>query len=157
MNGRQWVMNMNRQTFHAKNGEVPRKWHHVDATNQLLGRLAARLAVVLTGKHKPEYTPHHDVGDFIVVTNVERLHLTGAKLDQKHFQTYSGHPGGQKNYSYRHMMENKPELLLERAVRRMMPRNRIARQQLKKLKIYRGPEHPHSAQQPEPISFSREG
>jgi len=145
---------MNRQTFHAKNGEVPRNWHHVDATNQVLGRLAARLAVVLTGKHKPQYTPHHDVGDFIVVTNVERLHMTGSKLDQKHFQTYSGHPSGQKNYTYRHMMEHQPEKLLERAVRRMMPRNRLARQQLKKLKIYRGAEHPPTAQQPQPMELS---
>ena len=144
---------MNRQTYLAKNDEIPRRWRHVDATDQVLGRLAARLAFTLMGKDKPEYTPHHDVGDFVVVTNVEKLRLTGRKGEQKFFQTYSGYPGGQKQYSYRQMLEQKPELLLERAVWRMMPRGPQARQQLKKLKVYRGPDHPHQAQRPEPMTL----
>lgn len=145
---------MNRQTYQAKNQEVPRKWLHVDATDQILGRLATRLAVVLMGKHKPQYTPHHDVGDFIVVTNADKIRMTGDKLDQKFFQTYSRYPGGQKRTSYRTMVQNKPELLIERAVRRMMPRNKLARQQLKKLKIYAGSDHPHQAQLPEPFDVT---
>ena len=143
---------MNRQTYLAKNNEVPRDWQHVDATDQVLGRMATRIATVLMGKNKPQYTPHHDVGDFVVVVNAEKIKLTGAKLDQKFYQTYSGHPGGQKNFSYRWMIQNKPELLVTNAVRRMLPKNRIARQMLKKLKVYRGPEHPHQAQQPDPLA-----
>ncbi len=143
---------MNRQTTLAKNNDFPRGWWHVDATDVVLGRLSAKLAMILLGKAKPTYTPHHDVGDFVVVTNVEKLKLTGTKLDQKFFQTYSGYPSGQKNFSYRWMMQHKPELLLERAVRRMMPHNKLARHQLKKLKIYRGAEHPHQAQNPQPLS-----
>lgn len=139
---------MNRQTYHAKNNEVAQQWLHVDATDQVLGRLATRLAVVLQGKHKPQYTPHHDVGDFIIVTHAERIRVTGAKLDQKFFQTYSGYPGGQRSYSYRQMLQDKPELLLERAVRRMLPKSKMGRHMLSKLKIYRGSEHPHQAQQP---------
>lgn len=144
---------MNRQTFLAKNNEVPQHWLHVDATDQVLGRLSVRIATILMGKHKPEYTPHHDVGDFVVVTNVEKLLLTGRKADQKVFETYSGYPGGRKTYSYRTMLEQKPELLLERSVRRMLPKNKLARQMLTKLKIYRGPEHPHSAQQPQTLEL----
>ena len=144
---------MNRQTYLAKNNEVARSWRHIDASDMVLGRRATRLAVILLGKDKPTYTPHHDVGDYVVVTNVDKLRLTGAKLDNKFFQTYSGYPGGQKNFSYRWMLEHKPELLLERAVRRMMPRNRLARQQLTKLKIYQGGEHPHQAQTPQPVEL----
>ncbi len=144
---------MNRQTYLAKNDEVTREWRLIDATDQVLGRLAARLATILMGKDKPTYTPHHDVGDYVVVTNASKIRLTGSKLDQKFFQTYSGYPSGQKNYSYRWMLENKPELLLERAVRRMMPRNRLARKQLAKLKVYAGPEHPHQAQQPKLVEL----
>ncbi|MEX0746022.1 MAG: 50S ribosomal protein L13 [Phycisphaeraceae bacterium] len=139
---------MNRQTFHAKNHEVPRNWVQVDATDQVFGRLAARIARILMGKNKPEYTPHHDVGDFVVVTNVEKLRFTGRKLDQKLFDTYSGYPGGRHTDTYRAVMERHPERLLERAVRRMLPRNKMGRAQLKKLKAYRGAEHPHTAQQP---------
>lgn len=144
---------MNRQTYLAKNNEVPRRWRHVDATDQVLGRLASRLAVILMGKDKPQYTPHHDVGDFVVVTNAEKLRLTGRKGEQKQFQTYSGYPGGLKHYPYQQMLEQKPEELLERAVWRMMPRGPLARQQLKKLKIYRGSEHPHQAQNPESVAL----
>ena len=143
---------MNRQTFHAKKGQVPQKWHQVDATDQVLGRMATRLAVVLMGKHKPQYTPHTDVGDFVVVTNAEKINLTGSKFDSKTYQTYSRHPGGQKNYSYRWMLEHKPELLITNAVRRMLPKNRLGRVMLSKLKVYRGTDHPHQAQQPQPMA-----
>ncbi len=141
---------MNRQTFLAKNGQVAQKWLLVDATDQVLGRLSCKLAMILMGKHKPEYTPHVDTGDFVIVTNVDKMRVTGNKPDIKFFQTYSGYPSGQKNFSYRWMLEHKPELLLERAVRRMMPRSRLSRHMLGKLKIYRGTDHPHQAQRPEP-------
>ena len=147
---------MNRQTFFAKNNEVPRHWVHVDATDQVFGRLAVRIATILMGKNKPQYTPHHDVGDFVVVTNAEKIRMTGNKLDQKFFRTFSGHPSGQKARSYRIMMEKHPELLLERAVWRMLPSSRLARQMLKKMKVYRGPDHPHQAQRPATIDLSLE-
>ncbi|MDP6153939.1 MAG: 50S ribosomal protein L13 [Phycisphaeraceae bacterium] len=144
---------MNRQTFHAKNGNVPQHWHVVDATDQVLGRLAVRLATILMGKNKPQYTPHQDVGDFIVVINAQKIKLTGAKREQKVFDTYSGHPGGRKAYTYDWMIEHHPERVLERSVRRMLPKNRLARQMLKKLKVYRGDEHPHQAQQPQVLEL----
>jgi large subunit ribosomal protein L13 len=142
---------MNRQTYLAKNDEVAREWRHVDATDQVLGRLAVRLATILTGKHKPTYTPHHDVGDFVVVTNAAKIRLTGAKADQKFFKTFTGHPSGLKQTSYRQMLAHKPEELLTAAVRRMMPKNKLAEAQIKKLKVYAGPEHPHSAQNPQTL------
>lgn len=142
---------MNRQTYIAKNNEVSRNWIHIDATGVVLGRLSAQVAQILLGKTKPQYTPHHDVGDFVVITNADKIVLTGRKADQKFFQSYSGYPGGQKNFSYKWMVENKPELLLERAVRRMMPKNRLTHQQIGKLKIYTGAEHPHSSQNPTTI------
>lgn len=144
---------MNRQTYLAKNNEVPQQWWVIDATDLVLGRLSARLARILMGKHKPTYTPHHDVGDFVVVINANKLRLTGDKAAQKFFQTYSGYPGGQRNYSYEWMIANKPELLLERAVRRMMPKNKLATQMLTKLKIFADGEHPHQAQQPKPLAL----
>lgn len=142
---------MNRQTYLAKNNEVARNWYVVDAADQVLGRLSVKLARVLMGKHKPTYTPHHDVGDFIVVLNADKIKLTGSKADQKEFQVFTGYPGGQKRFSYRWMMEHHPELLLERAVRRMMPKNKLRAHRLNKLKIYRGAEHPHQSQQPKPL------
>ncbi|MEX0653400.1 MAG: 50S ribosomal protein L13 [Phycisphaeraceae bacterium] len=145
---------MNRQTYHAKNNEVARRWLLVDATDQVYGRLAVRIARILQGKHKPEYTAHHDVGDFVVVTNVDKMRFTGRKLDQKLYQTYSGYPGGRKTDTYRAVMDHHPERLLERAVKRMMPRNRLGRQQLTKLNIYSGSEHPHQAQQPEVLELT---
>lgn len=139
---------MNRQTYIAKNDEVTRNWVHIDGTDQVLGRLAARIAMILMGKNKPTYTPHHDVGDFVVVTNATKIRLTGSKDEQKFFQTYSGYTSGLKEYSYKWMLEHKPELLLERAVRRMMPKSKLTRAQITKLKVYTGAEHPHQAQQP---------
>lgn len=144
---------MNRQTTQVKAGEAKQAWLHIDATDLVLGRLSSKLAVILMGKHKPEYTPHVDTGDFVVVTNVEKMRITGNKPDIKFFQTYSGYPGGQKNFSYRWMLEHKPELLLERAVRRMIPRGPLGRAMLGKLKIYKGAEHEHQAQQPKTIKL----
>ena len=144
---------MNRQTFQAVNDVVPQEWLHVDATGQVLGRLAVRIAVILMGKHKPEYTPYTDVGDYVIVTNADKLRLTGKKLDQKFYQTFSGHPSGLKTTSYRIMLERKPELLFHEAVRRMLPKNKLARKMIKKLKVYSGPDHPHQAQQPKAIEL----
>lgn len=143
---------MNRQTTLAKNNEVPQRWLHVDAADQVLGRLSTQIAVILMGKNKPEYTPHHDVGDFVVVTNAEKIRLTGQKADQKLYQTFSGHPSGRKTYTYKWMIENRPEKLLKAAIRRMLPKNKIASQMLSKLKIYAGSEHPHQAQNPVALS-----
>ncbi|WP_428389631.1 50S ribosomal protein L13 [Mucisphaera sp.] len=145
---------MNRQTFLAKNNEVPRQWLQVDATDQILGRLATQIATILMGKHKPEYTPHHDVGDFVVVTNADKIRLTGRKLDQKHLKRYTGYPSGLKLTSYRDQMEKAPEKLISEAVRRMLPKNKLARHQLTKLKVYRGGEHPHAAQSPEVVELT---
>lgn len=142
---------MNRQTYHAKNHEVERAWLQVDATDQVLGRLSSRIAVILMGKHKPQYTPHHDVGDFVVVTNAEKITLTGAKLDHKLSKNFSGYPGGQRTRTYRWMLANRPEKVLEDSVRRMLPKNKLAQQMIKKLKVYRGEEHPHAAQQPQAL------
>ena len=144
---------MNRQTFHAKNGYVPQHWHVVDATDQVLGRLSVRLATILMGKNKPQYTPHHDVGDFIVVINAQKIKLTGAKREQKVFDTYSGYPSGRKAYTYDWMIEHHPERVLERSVRRMLPKSRLGVQMYSKLKVYAGPDHPHAAQQPEALSL----
>ncbi len=143
-----------RQTTLAKNNEVDRNWYVVDATDQILGRLSVQIATILMGKNKPEYTPHHDVGDFVIVTNAEKIRLTGAKLDQKFHETFSGHPSGRKTYSYRWMLQNKPEQLIENAVRRMLPKNKLASAQFSKLKVYRGADHPHQAQRPEPLGLA---
>ncbi len=144
---------MNRQTYIAKNNEVPQAWHVVDATDKILGRMATRIAMILMGKTKPEYTPHHDVGDFVVITNAEKIRLTGNKLDQKFYETFSGHPSGRKLTSYRQMVAEKPELLVSEAVRRMLPKNKLGVQMLTKLKVYAGDVHPHQAQDPQPLSI----
>ncbi|MCC7147571.1 MAG: 50S ribosomal protein L13 [Phycisphaeraceae bacterium] len=144
---------MNRQTTLAKEGQGTQKWWVVDASDQVLGRLSVRLATILMGKHKPEYTPHHDVGDYIVVTNANKVRMTGKKLDQKFFHTFSGHPDGLKSYSYRWMLENRPERLLEWSVRRMLPKNKLAVKMLSKMKVYAGSEHPHQSQGAEPLKF----
>ena len=144
---------MNHQTYLAKNNEVEQRWLLIDAKDQVLGRLSDRLATILMGKNKPEYTPHHDVGDFVVLINVDKIRMTGRKAESKFFQTYSGYPGGQKRTSYTLMLENKPELLLERSVRRMMPGNKLSKARLTKLKMYRGEAHPHAAQNPQPYAL----
>ncbi|MEM1354943.1 MAG: 50S ribosomal protein L13 [Planctomycetota bacterium] len=144
---------MNRQTTLAKNDDFPRSWVHVDATDQVLGRLSTEIAMILMGKTKPHYTPHHDTGDFVVVTNCEKLKLTGKKLDQKHLERFSGHPSGRKLTSYRDVMAKRPEKLLEESVRRMLPKNRLGAKMLLKLKAYAGPDHPHQAQNPQTLEL----
>lgn len=135
----------------AKPGEVTKQWHLVDASDEVLGRLASDIAVVLMGKHRPEYTPHVDCGDFVIVTNVDKIGMTGNKMQDRHYTWYTGYPG-LKLESYQDRQDRKPEDLLYHAVRRMLPKNKLARQMLKKLKIYTGPEHPHTAQQPVPLA-----
>ena len=137
-------------TYMPKPGEVAANWHVVDATDQVLGRLASRIALILQGKHKPTYTPHVDTGDFVVVVNAEKVTVTGRKADVIEYDTYSRYPGGRHVYSFKEMQANHPEKLIELAVRRMLPKNKLATKMLDKLKIYAGTEHPHQAQQPEP-------
>ncbi len=129
--------------------EVERKWYVIDAEGQTLGRLATEIARILRGKNKPQYTPHVDVGDFVVVINADRVLVTGKKAEQKVYRRHSGYPGGMKETSYERMMESKPTEILRKAVYGMMPKTRLARQQFRKLKIYAGPEHPHAAQNPQ--------
>ena len=144
---------MNRQTTHAKNNEVAQEWIHVDATDKVLGRLSTEIAMILMGKNKPTYTPHHDVGDFVVVTNAEKVKLTGKKLDQKIHQTYSGHPSGRKVKTFREVLEKHPERLIEESVRRMLPKNKLGTKMALKLKVYAGAEHPHQAQNPQTLEL----
>ncbi len=136
------------KTYSAKPGEIERRWLLVDAEGQTLGRLATRIADVLRGKNKPQYTPHVDTGDFVVVVNAEKIAVSGKKLDDKIYYRHSGYPGGLKQRTLREQLERRPTEVLRTAVRGMLPKNRLARQQLAKLKIYAGPEHPHEAQQP---------
>ena len=137
------------KSYMARPLEVERKWYVVDAEGQTLGRLATEIARILRGKNKPQYTPHVDVGDFVVVVNADKVVVTGKKAEQKVYRRHSGYPGGLKETSYEQMMERRPTEILRRAVKGMMPKNRLARQQLRKLKIYAGPEHPHAAQNPQ--------
>jgi large subunit ribosomal protein L13 len=139
------------KTWTAKPGEIERRWYVVDAEGQTLGRLATRIADTLRGKDKPQYTPHVDTGDFVVVVNAEKITVTGKKLDEKFYYRHSGYPGGLKRRSLRDELERRPAEVLRKAVKGMLPRNRLARQQLGKLKIYAGPEHPHQAQAPAPL------
>ena len=135
-------------TFMANRSTVNPQWYVVDATDQVVGRLAVTIANLLRGKHKPEYTPHCDTGDFVIVVNAEKVKFTGRKWDQKVYQSYSHYAGGQKVTSAKEMLQRKPEEILYQAVKRMVPRNRLGRQQMTKLKLYAGPQHPHQAQQP---------
>jgi len=136
-------------TYMAKTGELARRWYLVDATDQVVGRLAVQIATVLRGKHRPEYTPHTDTGDFVIVINAEKVRFTGKKWDTQTYQSYSHYPGGLKQVTARQVLAKRPERILYEAVRRMVPRNRLGRRQMTKLKIYAGPSHPHQAQQPE--------
>jgi large subunit ribosomal protein L13 len=136
-------------TFMAKKGEVLQRWFLIDATDQVVGRLAVQIANILRGKHRPEYTPHQDTGEFVIVVNASKVRFTGTKMDTKTYQAYTHYPGGQKIVSARTLLEKHPERILENAVRRMVPRNKLGRQQMTKLKIYAGPSHPHQAQQPQ--------
>jgi len=142
------------KTWTAKPGEVERKWYLVDAEGQTLGRLATRIADTLRGKNKPEYTPHVDTGDFVIVVNAERIAVTGKKLDDKMYHRHSGYPGGLRSRTLREQLERRPTEVLRKAVKGMLPRNRLSRAQIGKLKIYAGPAHPHEAQAPQPLLTS---
>jgi large subunit ribosomal protein L13 len=143
------------RTYNAKPGEVERRWYVVDADGQTLGRLATRIADTLRGKDKAQYTPHVDTGDFVVVVNAEKVRVTGNKLDQKRYYRHSGYPGGLRSRTLREQLDRRPTEVIRKAVKGMLPKNRLARQQLNKLKIYAGPEHPHEAQAPQPLEVGR--
>lgn len=142
---------MPRQTTIAKTGEIANRWHVVDAEGQILGRLAARIATILQGKHKPNYTAHVDSGDYVIVTNVGKLTLTGNKAENRFRMDYSRYPGGVRLRSYGELLQTVPDELLARAVKRMLPKGRLGRRMAKKLKMYPGSEHPHQAQNPAPL------
>ena len=139
------------KTYVATEATRERNWLVVDATGKTLGRLATQIADTLRGKRKPEYTPHCDVGDFVIVVNAEKVRVTGNKREQKRYYRHSGYPGGLRSRTLNDMLERRPEEVLRLAVKGMLPRNRLGRAQLRKLKIYAGPEHPHRAQQPQPM------
>src|SRR5687767_14551075 len=141
------------KTWTAKPGEVTRDWYVVDAEGKTLGRLATQIADTLRGKRKPAYTPHVDVGDFVVVVNAEKIAVTGQKLHEKIYYRHSGYPGGLKKRTLNDMLERRPEEVIRLAVRGMLPKNRLARKQLTKLKVYAGPDHPHAAQKPQKLEI----
>ena len=142
------------KTYVAKPSTREREWLLVDANGKTLGRLATQLADILRGKRKPEYTPHIDTGDFVVVVNAEKVHVTGNKLQSKLYRRHSGYPGGLRERTLEEMLERRPQEVIRLAVKGMLPRNRLARQQLRKLRVYAGPEHPHEAQQPRAIEIA---
>ena len=141
------------KTFVATPATAERNWYVVDATGRTLGRLATQLADALRGKRKPEYTPHIDTGDFVIVVNAEKIAVTGNKRAEKLYHRHSGYPGGLKSRTLQEMMDRRPEEVIRLAVKGMLPRNRLARKQLTKLKVYAGPDHPHVAQKPQPLEI----
>jgi large subunit ribosomal protein L13 len=141
------------RTYTAKKEEIEREWYVVDAEGQTLGRLASRIAPIIRGKHKPTFTPHLDCGDFVIVINAEKVRVTGQKLDQKFYHHYSGYPGGLKSISLRDQLASHPERVLQAAIRGMLPKNKLGRRMIKKLKVYAGGSHPHQAQQPKPLEL----
>ena len=141
------------KTYSAKKGDVERNWVVVDAEGQVLGRLASRIALILRGKDKPIFTPHVDTGDFVVVVNADKVILSGNKLDEKVYYWHSGYPGGIKNIKAKDLLEKKPEELVRKAVKGMLPKNKLGRKIFNKLKVYAGPDHPHEAQQPRKVAF----
>ena len=143
------------RTYSPKPGDITRQWHVIDATDVVLGRLASQAATLLRGKHKPTFAPHMDMGDFVIIINADKVALTGAKAEQKRAYRHSGYPGGLKSRTYAEMLESHPEKAVEKAIRGMIPKNSLGRQQLSKLKVYRGAEHPHAAQQPKPYTISQ--
>jgi large subunit ribosomal protein L13 len=143
------------RTYTPKPGDVERTWHVIDATDVVLGRLASQVATLLRGKHKATFAPHVDNGDFVIVINAEKVALTGNKRDTKLAYRHSGYPGGLRSVSYRELLEKRPERAIEKAVRGMLPKNSLAAQQLSKLKVYTGAEHPHAAQQPKPFEITQ--
>jgi large subunit ribosomal protein L13 len=142
------------KTYVATPATRERNWLVVDASGQTLGRLATQIADTLRGKRKPEYTPHCDVGDFVIVVNAEKISVTGKKREAKLYHRHSGYPGGLRSRTLGEMLERRPEEVIRKAVRGMLPRNRLGRAQLRKLKVYAGPDHPHAAQQPEPMEIN---
>jgi len=143
------------KTYTAKPHEVQRTWYLVDAEGRTLGRLATQIADVLRGKGKPQYTPHVDTGDFVVVVNAEKIAVTGKKLDEKMYHRHSGYPGGLRSRSLRDELDRRPTEVIRTAVKGMLPRTRLGRAQLRKLKVYAGPEHPHTAQAPQELKVSK--
>ena len=141
------------KTYSVKAGEITRTWYVVDAEGKILGRLATEVARVLRGKHKPIYTPHLDTGDFVVVINADKVALSGRKADQKEYFRHTGYMGGEKFIPFRRMLEKHPERVIELAVKGMLPKNALGKQMQKKLRVYAGAEHPHQAQQPEPLNI----
>jgi large subunit ribosomal protein L13 len=141
------------RTFTEKQADIERDWYLVDAEGETLGRLASRIAPILKGKHKPTYTPYLDCGDFVVIINAEKVRVTGRKLDQVFYHHHSGYPGGLKSVSLREQLDRYPERVLQAAVRGMLPKNKLGRRMIKKLKVYAGNEHPHEAQQPKPLEL----
>ena len=141
------------KTYMPKTSDFSRDWYLVDATDVVLGRLASQVAFRLRGKHKPVFAPHMDTGDFIVVVNADKVKVTGRKEEQKQYHRHSGYPGGIKSVTAQKMLENKPEEIIRAAVRGMLPKNRLGRQLIKKLKVYAGPEHPHAAQTPQALKI----
>lgn len=137
------------KSYMAKPADIDRKWHIIDASGQKLGRLSSEVASILRGKHKPTYTPHMDTGDYVIIINAEKIELTGDKLHQKKYRYYTGYPGGLREIDYQTMLDKRPEKAIEIAVKGMLPHNRLGRKMFKKLKVYRGGEHPHQAQKPE--------
>jgi large subunit ribosomal protein L13 len=149
-----WSVEIVEKTFVTKKENVEREWFVVDASGQTLGRLAAQVARVLRGKHKAVYTPATDTGDYVIVVNAEKIHVTGRKLDQKMYYHHSGYPGGLREITLRNLLQKHPTRVVEYAVQGMLPKNRLGRKMFKKLKVYAGPEHPHKAQQPKPLEVS---
>jgi large subunit ribosomal protein L13 len=143
------------KTWNAKPGEITRRWYLVDAEGQTLGRLATRIADALRGKDKPTYTPHVDTGDFVIVVNAEKIVTTGNKLDQKRYYRHSGFPGGLKTRTLREQLDRRPTEVIRAAVKGMLPKNKLARRQLTKLKVYAGPDHPHGPQAPKPLNLEQ--
>ncbi len=143
------------RTYSPKPGEVARTWHVIDAEDVVLGRLASNVATLLRGKHKPTFAPHVDTGDFVIIVNAEKVVLTGNKRDQAFAYRHSGYPGGLRKQSFGELLDTRPERLLEKVVKGMLPKNKLGRAQGKKLKVYAGPEHPHTAQQPKPFEIAK--
>ena len=139
------------RSYMAKGEEIKRKWYVIDATDKHLGRLAVQVARILMGKDKPTYTPHVDTGDFVVIVNAEKIGLTGKKLDQETFKHHTGYMGGLRSETYKEVLDRKPEHLIERVIKGMLPKTKLGRDMYRKLKVYAGPEHPHTAQQPEEL------
>ncbi|KID32552.1 50S ribosomal protein L13 [Prauserella rugosa] len=142
-------------TYSPKPGDVTRAWHVIDAQDVVLGRLATEVATLLRGKHKPTYAPHVDTGDFVIIVNAEKVALTGNKREQKFAYRHSGYPGGMRKQSFGELLDTKPERLLEKTIKGMLPKNKLGRAMGKKLKVYAGPDHPHAAQNPQPHEITK--